>query len=67
MRIGDISGQVEQSILDLGFPFTDELTVLGFTLRNDDTITELNFDKAKTKISVLEQIQSIYSWQNCDL
>ena len=33
MRIGDDSGEISQEILDIGFPFTNEITILGFILR----------------------------------
>jgi hypothetical protein len=51
MRIGDLSGEVEQRILDLGFPFTNSLTVLGFHIANNGTIVSANFEKVRVKIN----------------
>jgi hypothetical protein len=51
MRIGDIKGEIDQSILDLGFPFTTELTMLGFVITNTANIIEKNYEKIITKIS----------------
>jgi len=45
MRIGDTTGPIDQRILELGFPFTDEITVLGFILRNDDEFVNKNNEK----------------------
>jgi len=51
MRIGDLSGDIEQRILDLGFPFTDELTVLGFILQNKGNMIAKNYEKISSKVS----------------
>ena len=51
MRFGDLSGEIEQRILDLGFPVTNELTILGFILSNVDDFVNLNFNKIGQKIS----------------
>ncbi len=53
MRIGDITGVVSQDILDLGFTFTDEIKLLGFTLQNYGDITAANFEGVRTKIDNL--------------
>ena len=50
MRIGDDTGPIDQSIIDIGFPFVNQITVLGFVLRNDG-IEAVNFEKTKTKIA----------------
>ena len=50
MRIGDLTGNVEQSILDLGFPFTDEITILGFVLKNNGDIVDRNYQKITENI-----------------
>ncbi len=51
MRIGDTSAPVDQRIVELGFPFTDEITVLGFVLRNDENFVLQNFEKISGKIN----------------
>jgi len=51
MRIGDDSGEISQDILDIGFPFTNEITILGFILRNDETMVASNYEKIRTKIT----------------
>jgi hypothetical protein len=51
MRIGDTTGEIDQRILDLGFPFTNELTILGFNIRNDDSYIAKNFESILTKIT----------------
>ena len=50
MPIGDIEGDIEPEILGLGFPFTNELTILGFILNNNDTFVEKNYKKVLRKI-----------------
>jgi hypothetical protein len=50
MRIGDLEGGIDQSILDLGFPFTNSITILGFVINNDGTCVEKNFEKIQNKI-----------------
>ena len=50
MRIGDVTGEVEQPIVDLGFPFASELTVLGFQLSNEENMADINYVKIKEKI-----------------
>jgi hypothetical protein len=50
MRIGDLTGEVEQNILDLGFPFVDEITILGFTLQNYGDMAAKNFEKITSKV-----------------
>jgi hypothetical protein len=51
MRIGDTEGEIDQAILDLGFPFTTELTKLGFIITNSANITEKNYEKIISKIT----------------
>jgi len=50
MRIGNLDGEIDQRILDLGFPFTNELTVLGFVLQNNGDMVARNFEKVREKI-----------------
>ncbi len=53
MRIGDLSGEISQSIRDLGFAFRDKITLLGFTLQNYGDITATNFERISSKIDGL--------------
>jgi hypothetical protein len=53
MRIGDLSGEINQSIRDLDFTFRDKITLLGFTLQNYGDITATNFEKISSKIDSL--------------
>ena len=53
MRIGDTDGEIDQAILDVGFPFCNELTVLGFVINNTGTFITKNFDKVRQKINSL--------------
>jgi len=47
MRIGDLNGEIDQRIIDLGFPFANEITVLGFTLQNHGNMVAKNFEKVR--------------------
>ena len=51
MRIGDTSAPIDQRVVELGFPFTEEITVLGFVLRNDENYVLKNFEKISGKIA----------------
>ena len=51
MRIGDTSAPIDQRVVELGFPFTEEITVLGFVLRNDENYVLKNFEKISGNIS----------------
>jgi hypothetical protein len=53
MRIGDLSGELSNEILSLGFTFTDKLTLLGFQLQNYGDMIASNFEKIGTKIDNL--------------
>ncbi len=53
MRIGDLSGDLTEEILSLGFTFTDKLTLLGFQLQNYGDMTAANFEKIGIKIDNL--------------
>ncbi len=53
MRIGDLSGEICQSIRNLGFTFRDRITLLGFILQNYGDITATNFEQVSTKIDSL--------------
>jgi hypothetical protein len=53
MRIGDLSGDLSEDIINLGFTFTDKLTLLGFQLQNYGDIAASNFEKIGTKIDNL--------------
>ena len=46
LRIGDLSGEVDQRIIDLGFTFTNEITVLGFILKNSGSMVAKNFENS---------------------
>jgi hypothetical protein len=50
MRIGNLNGEIEQEILDLGFTFVDCMTLLGFKLTSTGNILSLNFDPVLEKI-----------------
>jgi len=50
MRFGDLSGEVSQEIVDLGFPIANSITVLGFVLQNQGDLASVNFAKKKRKI-----------------
>ena len=51
MRIGDESDPVDQAIIDIGFPFTEELTILGFKIRNNSNQIASNYEGIRTKVS----------------
>jgi len=51
MRIGNLEGDIPQNILDLGFPFTNEVTILGFVLHNSVNIVAKNYEKVLKKIT----------------
>ncbi len=53
MRIGDLSGKLSNEIINLGFTFTDKLTLLGFQLQNCGDIAAPNFEKIGIKIDNL--------------
>jgi hypothetical protein len=53
MRIGDLSGEICQSIWDLGFTFWDKIPLLGFILQNYGDITAANFEQISSKIDSL--------------
>ena len=50
MRIGDLTGETEQRIIDLGFPFSNEITVLGFILQNSGNMIAKNYEKVRDNI-----------------
>jgi hypothetical protein len=52
MRIVDLSGEITQDILDLGFSFTDRIKLLGFTLQNYGDIVAVNFEEIIIKYYV---------------
>jgi len=53
MRIGDLTGEIDQRIIDLGFPFTNEITVLGFILNNQDSFVAKNYEKVRRNVTNL--------------
>ncbi len=53
MRIGDLTGRISNEILNLGFVFTDKITLLGFTLQNYGDITAANYNKITLKVDKL--------------
>jgi hypothetical protein len=52
MRIGNLDGDVDPEIVNLGFSFVNKMVLLGFTLSNTENLEEINF------LPVLEKIQS---------
>ncbi len=52
MRIGNLDGEVDQEIVNLGFSFVNDMVLLGFKLSNTENLEEINF------LSVLEKIQN---------
>jgi hypothetical protein len=50
MRIGNLDGELDPNILNLGFPVTNEITVLGFTLQNNGNMIAKNYEKVREKI-----------------
>jgi hypothetical protein len=50
MRIGDLSGPIDQRILDLGFDIVDSCNLLGFTFSHNFDLGRLNEDKIWDKI-----------------
>jgi len=50
MRIGNLAGEIDQSIIDLGFPIVNEITILGFTLQNRGDMVAKNYEKVREKI-----------------
>ncbi len=67
MRIGDLSGDLSEDITNLGFTFTDKLTLLGYQLQNYGDIAASNFEKIGIKIDNLirfwERFLSEPTWQ----
>ncbi len=55
MRIGNLEGEVDPEIVNLGFSFVDKLVLLGFTLSNNENLEEINF------LPVLDKIQNSYA------
>jgi hypothetical protein len=52
MRIGNLEGEVDPEIVNLGFSFVDKMVLLGFTLSNNENLEEINF------LPVLEKSQN---------
>ena len=50
MRIGDLSGEIDQEIINLGFKLETEIKLLGFILSNKKNILDLNFTPVLEKI-----------------
>ena len=50
MRVGDLSGEIEQEILTLGFKIETEIKLLGFTISNHKDMSDLNFGPIAEKI-----------------
>jgi hypothetical protein len=53
MRIGNLAGEIPNTIRDLGFTFVDKIKLLGFTLQNYGDITASNFEAVTIKIDNL--------------
>jgi hypothetical protein len=53
MRIGNTNGEISNEILELGFTFSDKITLLGFTLQNYGDISAANFEKVLEKVDNL--------------
>jgi hypothetical protein len=53
MRIGDLGGCISNEVQNLGFVFTDKITLLGFTLQNYGDINATNYSKIILKIDNL--------------
>ena len=51
MRIGDLSGEIEDDIKNLGFQIVDSFKLLGFYISNTDAHKRENFVAIKQKIS----------------
>jgi hypothetical protein len=51
MRIGDLSGKIEPEIIELGFSFVEDLTLLGFNLSSTANIPEINYAGVVQKIA----------------
>ncbi len=59
MRIGNLDGEVDQDIINLGFSFVNDMILLGFKLSNTESLEEINF------LSVLEKIQNtVRFWEH---
>jgi hypothetical protein len=52
MRIGNLDGEIDQEIINLGFSFVNDMVLLGFKLSNIENVEEINF------LPVLEKIQN---------
>ena len=50
MRIGNITGPMPAEISALGFTVTEKIKLLGFTISNEDDISEINFNPIQQKI-----------------
>ena len=50
MRIGDLSGEIDQEITNLGFKLEMEIKLLGFIISNKKNISDLNFTPVLEKI-----------------
>ena len=50
MRIGNITDPMPAAIYALGFTVTEKIKLLGFTISNEDDISEINFNPIQQKI-----------------
>ena len=50
MRIGNLNGEIQPEILNLGFTITDSIKLLGFSIPNNGELVKVNFDPVKQKI-----------------
>ena len=50
MRIGNLDGEINDDIIDLGFTITTSIKLLGYQISNNDDIRDINFSPIKGKI-----------------
>ena len=53
MRIGDLTGEIPEEILGLGFKFVEKVKILGFEVSNWQEWDENNFGQVTSKIKKL--------------
>ena len=50
MRIGNLDGEINDDIINLGFTITTSIKLLGYQISNNDDILDINFSPIKGKI-----------------
>ncbi len=65
MRIGNLNGEISNKILELGFTFSDRITLLGFTLQIYGDTSAANFEKVLEKVENLTRFWERFHLSIC--